>query len=77
MEADPSRRITKRTVKLKDKFAPIKFSTCHSKPRNENNKELEGAKIGRMASGEFLVRGRIFQTHKPIRFNQPWTNEEQ
>ena len=73
MEAESNRRITKRTVKLKEKFAPI----TSSKPQNEKSKELEGAKIGRTASGEFLVRGRIFQTHKPITFNQPWTNEEQ
>jgi hypothetical protein len=36
-----------------------------------------GAAVGRGAGGELLVRGRVFQTHKPVTFNQPWTREEQ
>merc|ERR1719427_2061725 len=31
----------------------------------------------RTAEGGYLVRGRVFQTHKPVTFNQPWTREEQ
>ena len=31
----------------------------------------EGRERG--GEGEYLVRGRVFQTHKPVTFNQPWS----
>ena len=38
---------------------------------------IDGEGVERTEDGEFMVRGRKFQTNKPITFNQPWTKEEQ
>ena len=41
-------------------------------------KEGSGGSRGeKTGEGEYLVRGRMFRSHKPVTFNQPWTKEEQ
>jgi hypothetical protein len=48
--------------------------------KDEPKEKIEGlldCKVEKNAKGQFLVRGRIFDTTKPQTFNQPWTPEEQ
>lgn len=67
---ESNRGASKRTVKVKSRYGG------ETKPvRKRNATESEG--VGKTDEGEFMVRGRKFQTHKPITFNQPWTKEEQ
>ena len=77
MESEAIRRSTKRTVKLKEKFSKMTNSTGQSSTDAPRPAEAEGAKVELSSTGDYLVRGRIFQTHKPVTFNQPWTTEEQ
>ena len=67
---ESNRGSSKRTVKVKSRYGG---ETKLAKKRNTT--ESEG--VGKTDEGEFMVRGRKFQTHKPITFNQPWTKEEQ
>ena len=64
----------------------MKYSVAHSvvhkflEPAQTDHfrvKEKYGVerREGRERGGEeeYLVRGRVFQTHKPVTFNQPWS----
>ena len=69
-----NRLASKRTVKVKSRYGgEAKSEKKEMKKRNVT--ENDG--VERNGEGEFTVRGRKFQTHKPITFNQPWTKEEQ
>ena len=76
-ESEAIRRSTKRTVKIKEKFSKMTNSTGQSSTDAPRPAEAEGAKVELSSTGDYLVRGRIFQTHKPVTFNQHWTTEEQ
>ena len=68
---ESNRGASKRTVKVKSRYGGGETKLV----RKRNASESEG--VGKTDEGEFMVRGRKFQTHKPITFNQPWTKEEQ
>ena len=68
------RGTSKRTVKVKPRYGgDTKVEKREVKKRNS----IDGEGVERTEDGEFMVRGRKFQTNKPITFNQPWTKEEQ
>ena len=69
-----NRLASKRTVKVKSRYGGEEKSE-KKEMKKRNVTENDG--VERNGEGEFTVRGRKFQTHKPITFNQPWTKEEQ